>query len=172
MAGEGRVPSTKGARIKESEGGDAARATKTSTAGTGQQVSAMGRSERIADKGATIGRAEDRPSKSGSAPSKSTDSDKRPFAQDNPADISQRHSAIAPSVEMPSVVMYRDDAAKSSRERSFSGWVSDNKEHLIGSGERDYFPTPLERGTQAEIAKGDGYAGTANKVSKPKNQAQ
>lgn len=72
-----------------------------------------------------------------------------------------------------SVTIQRDDAPKTSREREFRSWTSAMGPNLDGAvTDKGAYPSPYERGTLGEISKGDKYAGTASKVSKPKNQAQ
>lgn len=159
-------PSTRNARIAESDAGTAARQTKMSTPGTGQHVRDSARPV----KGASITRDDDRPTKGGSFPG--NDSDGRSTkAQQQSKDLSQRVTT-APSVDMPAFQMQRDSGPKTAREREFGSWMSSAKDALDGAHERDYFPSTLERGTNAEIAKGDQFTGSANTVTKPNKRGQ
>lgn len=106
---------------------------------------------------AKLGRLDDSPSKaSGKAPERAQESMR----------------STVPPADGITLTIHKDSGPKTSREREFAAWNASARDRLAGAQERDLYPSPLERGTQAEIAKGDKYAGTANKVSKPKNQAQ
>jgi hypothetical protein len=70
----------------------------------------------------------------------------------------------------------KDTGFKTDRERAFAEWNRTMGPPLPGaemnSPNDRQFPTPLEKGTLAEISKGDKYAGTANEVLKKPKQAQ
>lgn len=155
MAGEGRTASTRNAKTSGQM-----------ESGTGQRVggSAPGGN-------AKVSRADDRPSKVSGGVGRNTDADGQKISQSQSA--SQRGiDAIAPNPSMPAFQMLKDSGNKTSRERSFDEWNRTMGPPLPGSEGKQTYPSPLERGTLGEISRGDKYAGTASKVSKPKNQAQ
>ncbi len=161
-----RTPNTRRAAISEPIAKGAATAGKMGSQGTGQ------RTVKITERGAEITRAADRPSKKTSVPGPSSKDERTSYTSQSQSREDSQRTTTAPEPDMPGFVMYRDSGAKTGREREFESWNTDNRARLTGAQERDFYPSPLERGTQAEIAKGDKYAGTANKVSKPPKQAQ
>lgn len=148
MAGEGRTPSTRNARVTEPDG-------KHLPTGTGQHMPGT-----TATRGPEYSRANDSPSKSASYPRTNSGRDGKSGTSQSQTTANSQRTTTAPAPQMPTYQMLKDSGAKSERERTFTRINAEIRSKLDGVGKQDIYPSGYEAGTLGQIAKGDKFAGT------------
>jgi hypothetical protein len=139
VAGEGRTPNTRNARVTEPDG-------RRAPAGTGQHTE----SRVTPTGGPTFG------PRNTDSPSKTTG--KQPSFSNTRRGESSGTDLQPPSVEQ-NAKMVKDSGAKTERERTFTRINAEIRAKLDGTEDRSMYPTQLER-QRGDFARDDKYTGS------------